>query len=63
LTNYTHFLSKLAAKTILGFATLVLLLAIALFAPAWTLAFWQAWLYLFIFCFILSGHHHLPVEA
>jgi protein-S-isoprenylcysteine O-methyltransferase Ste14 len=42
-------LSKLAAKAILGFASLVLLLAIALFAPASTLRFWQAWLYLFLF--------------
>jgi len=49
LTNYTDFLSKLAAKTTLGFANLILLLAVALFAPAWTLRFWQAWLYLFLF--------------
>jgi protein-S-isoprenylcysteine O-methyltransferase Ste14 len=49
LTNYTDFLSKLAAKTALGFANLILLLAISLFAPARTLRFWQAWLYLFLF--------------
>ena len=49
MTNYTDFLSKLAAKTTLGFANLILLLAVALFAPAWTLRFWQAWLYLFLF--------------
>jgi protein-S-isoprenylcysteine O-methyltransferase Ste14 len=42
-------LIKLAAKTTLGFANLILLLAVALFAPAWTLRFWQAWLYLFLF--------------
>jgi protein-S-isoprenylcysteine O-methyltransferase Ste14 len=42
-------LSKLAAKTTLGFANLILLLAISLFAPAWTLRFWQAWVYLFLF--------------
>ena len=41
--------SKLAAKTILGFANLVLILAIALFVPSWTLHFWQAWLYLCLF--------------
>ena len=40
---------KLAARTILGFANLILLLAIALFAPAGTLHFWQAWLYLLLF--------------
>jgi len=39
----------LAAKTTLGFANLILLLALALFVPAWTLRFWQAWLYLFLF--------------
>jgi protein-S-isoprenylcysteine O-methyltransferase Ste14 len=42
-------LSKIAAKTTLGFTCLILVLAIALFAPAWTLRFWQAWLYLFLF--------------
>lgn len=42
-------MSRLAAKTTLGFANLILLLAIALFAPGWTLQFWQAWLYLFLF--------------
>jgi protein-S-isoprenylcysteine O-methyltransferase Ste14 len=48
-TNYTHLLSKIAAKTTLGFANLIFLLAIALFAPAWTLRFWQALLYLLLF--------------
>jgi protein-S-isoprenylcysteine O-methyltransferase Ste14 len=42
-------LTKLAANATLGFANLILLLAISLFAPAWTLRFWQAWLYLFLF--------------
>lgn len=42
-------MGTLAAKTTLGFAILILLLAIALFAPAWTFRFWQAWLYLFLF--------------
>jgi hypothetical protein len=49
LTNYTQLLSKIAAKTTLGFANLIFLLAIALFAPAWTLRFWQALLYLLLF--------------
>jgi protein-S-isoprenylcysteine O-methyltransferase Ste14 len=49
LTNYIQLLSKIAAKTILGFANLIFLLAIALFAPAWTLRFWQALLYLLLF--------------
>jgi protein-S-isoprenylcysteine O-methyltransferase Ste14 len=42
-------LSKIAAKTIVGFASLILVLAFALFAPAWTFRFWQAQLYLFLF--------------
>ena len=49
MTNYTQLLSKIAAKTTFGFANLIGLLAIALFAPAWTLRFWQAWLYLLLF--------------
>jgi protein-S-isoprenylcysteine O-methyltransferase Ste14 len=36
-------------KTIIGFLQLILCLALALFGPAWTVDFWQAWLYLFIF--------------
>ena len=48
-SNYTQLLSKIAAKTTLGFANLIGLLAIALFAPAGTLHFWQALLYLLLF--------------
>jgi protein-S-isoprenylcysteine O-methyltransferase Ste14 len=48
-TNYTQLVREIAAKTTLGFASLILLLAIALFAPAWTFRFWQALLYLFLF--------------
>lgn len=42
-------MNSLAGKTILGFAQLFIFLGVALFAPAWTLDFWQAWVYLFIF--------------
>ena len=42
-------MKNLALKTILGFANLVLVLAALLFLPAWTLRFWQAWVYLFVF--------------
>jgi protein-S-isoprenylcysteine O-methyltransferase Ste14 len=42
-------MSNLAQKTIVGFAQLIVVMAIALFAPAWTLDFWQAWVYLLIF--------------
>jgi protein-S-isoprenylcysteine O-methyltransferase Ste14 len=41
--------NSLAAKTILGFMQLFVFLGAALFAPAWTLDFWQAWVYLFVF--------------
>jgi len=37
------------SKTILGFAELICILGISLFTPAWTLDFWQAWLYSFVF--------------
>ena len=40
---------RIAAKTTLGFGSLIFLLAVGLFAPAWTFRFWQALLYLFLF--------------
>lgn len=42
-------MNNLAKKTILGFAQLISGMGILLFLPAWTLDFWQAWAYLFIF--------------
>ncbi len=42
-------MDNLARKTVLGFTQLVGALGILLFAPAWTLDYWQAWLYLFVF--------------
>ncbi len=42
-------MNDLAKKTILGFAQLISGMGILLFFPAWTLDFWQAWTYLFIF--------------
>jgi protein-S-isoprenylcysteine O-methyltransferase Ste14 len=41
--------SNLARKAIRGFAQLIIGLGILLFAPAWTLNFWQAWVFLFVF--------------
>jgi protein-S-isoprenylcysteine O-methyltransferase Ste14 len=41
--------SRLAGRTIVGFAQLLGLLGLALFGPAWTLDFWQAWMYLAVF--------------
>jgi protein-S-isoprenylcysteine O-methyltransferase Ste14 len=47
--------SNLLVKTFLGFAFLMLVLALALFLPAGSLRFWQAWVYLadFAGCTIL----------
>lgn len=42
-------MNSLAGRTILGFTQLIVFLGAALFVPAWTLDFWQAWVYLFIF--------------
>lgn len=42
-------MKSLAVRTLLGFISLVFVLTAALFGPAWTLHFWQAWLYLFLF--------------
>jgi protein-S-isoprenylcysteine O-methyltransferase Ste14 len=41
--------SNLARKTLFGFVQLAVTLGIALFGPAWTLDFWQAWVYLLVF--------------
>src|SRR6476620_6040839 len=48
-------MSNLIIKTILGFAFLMLVLAIALFVPAGSLNYWQGWVYLAVFagCTIL----------
>lgn len=42
-------LGELAAKTLLGFAQLVVFVAAALFGPAWTFDYWQGWVYLGVF--------------
>lgn len=36
-------------KAIAGFAQLIAIMALLLFAPAWTLQYWQAWIYLAVF--------------
>lgn len=40
---------KVKSKTILGFAQLFCAMVFFLFAPAWTLNYWQAWVFLFVF--------------
>ncbi|HEV7662263.1 MAG TPA: isoprenylcysteine carboxylmethyltransferase family protein [Chloroflexota bacterium] len=47
-------MNSLATRTILGFAQLILALALVIFVAAGTLDFWQAWLYLAVFA-ISSG--------
>jgi len=42
-------MSNLARKTVLGFAQLIVAMSIALFAPAGTLGYWQAWVFLLVF--------------
>ncbi len=42
-------MKELARKTFFGFAFLIVALGILLLVPAWTLNFWQAWVYLFVF--------------
>lgn len=42
-------MNHLAKKTVLGFTQLITVLGILLLAPAWTLDYWQAWVFLFIF--------------
>jgi protein-S-isoprenylcysteine O-methyltransferase Ste14 len=48
-------MSNLLVKTILGFGFLMLVLALALFIPAGSLNYWQAWVYLAVWaaCVIL----------
>jgi protein-S-isoprenylcysteine O-methyltransferase Ste14 len=42
-------MNNLARKTMLGYTQLIVGLAIMLFAPAWRIDFWQAWVYWFVF--------------
>jgi protein-S-isoprenylcysteine O-methyltransferase Ste14 len=42
-------MTDLARKSIIGFIQLIIGLGVLLFAPAWTMDFWQAWVYIFIF--------------
>jgi protein-S-isoprenylcysteine O-methyltransferase Ste14 len=42
-------MTTLARRTVLGFAQLIVAMAIALFGPAGTLDYWQAWAYLVVF--------------
>jgi protein-S-isoprenylcysteine O-methyltransferase Ste14 len=41
--------NNLASKTVLGFTQLIAVMGLLLLAPAWTLDYWQAWVYLLVF--------------
>lgn len=42
-------MNNLTGKTVLGFTQLISVLGILLLVPAWTLDYWQAWVYWFVF--------------
>jgi protein-S-isoprenylcysteine O-methyltransferase Ste14 len=42
-------MNNLAAKAFLGLFQLILIIAVLLFAPAWTLRYWQGWVFLTVF--------------
>jgi protein-S-isoprenylcysteine O-methyltransferase Ste14 len=41
--------NNLAGRAVLGLAQLIAILGVLLLAPAWTLGYWRAWVYLFVF--------------
>ena len=48
-------MSNLLVKTIAGFLFLMLILALALFIPAGSLNYWQAWVYLAVWAVCRSS--------
>jgi len=42
-------MNSLAAKSFIGLAQLIVVLAVLLFLPAWSLNYWQAWIFLLVF--------------
>src|SRR5579859_1743682 len=42
-------MNDLALRTVGGFVALLVVLGVVLFGPAWTVDYWQAWVYLLIF--------------
>ncbi len=49
MSNFNKNNSDLKTKTVIGFLQLIVMLSLFLFVPAWSLDFWQAWVYLAIF--------------
>lgn len=42
-------MNNLAAKSFIGLSQLIAVIAVMLFLPAWTLHYWQAWIFLLVF--------------
>jgi len=42
-------MNNLAAKSLIGQAQLIIVLAVLLFLPAWSFNYWQAWVFLLVF--------------
>ena len=62
-------MDDLAKRMVVGLAKFQLFLALVIFLPAWTLRYWQGWLYWLIFglaCFVLGlyfARHHPALVA
>jgi hypothetical protein len=55
-------MSNLRLRAFAGFLGLFVAMAALLFIPAWTLDYWQAWIFLTLFFYPGSHHHSLPYE-
>ena len=42
-------MNKLTIQSLIGLANLMIILALLLFLPAWSLHYWQAWIFLLVF--------------
>ncbi len=45
----------LTRKALFGLAQLVIILGVLLFVPAWSVDFWQAWVFLFVFSIAVTA--------
>ncbi|WP_292391745.1 hypothetical protein [Methanosarcina sp. UBA5] len=52
---------NLKIKTLLGFAELIFIIVLFLFALAGSFNFWQAWIYSII-CWVISSNYFLLME-
>ncbi len=47
--------TDLTGKALFGLAQLVIILGVLLFVPAWSVDFWQAWVFLFVFSIAVTA--------